>query len=56
MRAIRLRGKHADEVESLERLRLERGEICDQMVRLATGLDLPGTVSADGRVIDETSF
>ena len=52
MRAITLRGKHADQAEALERLRLERGELCDQVVGLSTGLELPGTVLPDGRVLE----
>ena len=52
MRAIGLRAKHADEAEALERLRLERGEICDEVVGLSAGLELPGTVLPDGRVLD----
>ncbi|MGD8341821.1 MAG: hypothetical protein PVH89_13650, partial [Gammaproteobacteria bacterium] len=52
MRAIALRGKHTDEAETFERLRLDRAAICDEVIGLSAGLELPGEVLPDGRVLD----
>lgn len=52
-RAFRLRLTHAEEAASLEKLRANRSAICDAIVDLAQGIDLPGQVLPDGRIIDE---
>jgi hypothetical protein len=55
-RAFRLRATQSGQASSLARLRAERSELSDDMVRLARGLDLPGKVLPDGRILDETFF
>ncbi len=50
-RAIRVRLTRAGSEHAIRRLRLERSEIFDQVMELAAGLELPGTVTADGRVV-----
>ena len=56
LRAIRLRTTHSDHAMTLRVLRAERSGICDEMLRFAKGLELPGTVLEDGRVLYEGSF
>lgn len=55
-RAIRLRLTYADDAATLNELLSERSALCDEVVRLARHLDLPGDVLPDGRVLDEASF
>jgi 1-acyl-sn-glycerol-3-phosphate acyltransferase len=55
MRAIRVRFTRTRRSEFLGRLRAERARLFDQLMRLAEGLDLPGTVSADGRILAKKS-
>jgi len=49
--AIRIRLTRARAGEVIRRLRRERSGIFDQVMQLAQGLELPGTVAADGRII-----
>ena len=49
-RAIRVRLTRSRRTRSIERLRRERAEIHERVMELAEGLDLPGTVGADGRI------
>jgi 1-acyl-sn-glycerol-3-phosphate acyltransferase len=51
LRAIRVRLTRARRSGTIRRLRGERAELHDWMMRLAEGLELPGTVSPDGRVV-----
>ncbi len=48
-RALRVRLTRARRRATLARLREERARLCDQVLALAEGLDLPGRISADGR-------
>jgi len=50
-RAIRVRLTRRRKVEEVERLRAERGVLFEWLSRLADGLDLPGTIAPDGRVV-----
>ncbi len=50
-RTIRVRLTRARSDQAIRRLRRERSEIFDQVMELATGLELPGTVAADGRIV-----
>ncbi len=50
-RAIRVRLTRARSEEAIRRLRRERAEIFDRVMELAAGLELPGTVAADGRIV-----
>ncbi|MEX2284534.1 MAG: 1-acyl-sn-glycerol-3-phosphate acyltransferase [Gemmatimonadota bacterium] len=49
-RAIRVRFTRGRRARSLLRLKLERARLCDELIELASGIELPGTVAADGRV------
>jgi 1-acyl-sn-glycerol-3-phosphate acyltransferase len=53
IRKIRLRIMHRDHAAAFASLRATRSELCDEVLELATGLDLPGTVLPDGRVLDD---
>lgn len=53
---LRLRATHAYQAPSLQRLRAERSALCDDMLRLAGDLDLPGQVLPDGRILDERTL
>lgn len=50
LRAIRVRLTQARYRKSIERLKGERAELCDAILAMAEGLELPGSVGADGRV------
>lgn len=52
-RAVRVRLTRARRRKALERLRQERARLCDAILGLAEGLDLPGAVAPDGRVVEE---
>lgn len=49
--AIRVRLTRARSENVVARLRHERSEIFEQVMQLAAGLDLPGTVALDGRIV-----
>lgn len=50
LRAIRVRLTQARYRDSIERLKQERAELCDAILAMAEGLELPGSVGADGRL------
>ncbi|MEM7353130.1 MAG: 1-acyl-sn-glycerol-3-phosphate acyltransferase [Acidobacteriota bacterium] len=50
-RAIRIRLTRARSEASIRRLRRERAQIFEQVMELASGLELPGKVAADGRIV-----
>ncbi|MEM7586251.1 MAG: 1-acyl-sn-glycerol-3-phosphate acyltransferase [Acidobacteriota bacterium] len=50
-RAIRVRLTRARSERAIQRLRRERSEIFEQVMELAAGLDLPGSVAEDGRIV-----
>ncbi len=50
-RTIRVRLTRARRAASIRRLRKERGEIFRQVMVLAEGLELPGEVTEDGRIV-----
>ena len=54
-RAIRVRLTRARSEEAIRRLRQERSAIFDQIMELASGLDLPGSVTEDGRIVASES-
>lgn len=51
VRAVRVRFTRARRGRAVRRLRRERGEIFDRVMALAEGLELPGAVAADGRIL-----
>lgn len=51
VRAVRVRMTKARRAEAVLRLRRERAELCDAILALSGGLELPGTVTQDGRVV-----
>lgn len=51
-RAVRVRLTRARRRKTLERLRQERAHLCDAILHLAVGLDLPGAVAPDGRIVE----
>lgn len=51
LRSINVRLTRFRRKQTLTRLRQERGELFDAFVELGRGLELPGTVTAEGRVI-----
>jgi glycerol-3-phosphate O-acyltransferase/dihydroxyacetone phosphate acyltransferase len=53
LRAVRVRLTRSRRRVTLARLRVERSELHDAIVGLAEGLDLPGRVGGDGRVLAE---
>lgn len=53
-RAVRVRLTRARRRRALARLREERGRLHDAILGLAQGLDLPGTVAPDGRIVAES--
>jgi hypothetical protein len=55
MRAIRVRFTRTRRSEALARLRGERARLFDQLMQLGEGLDLPGKVDADGRILAKKS-
>lgn len=50
LRALRVRFTRARRRASIERLRKERSDIHDALMKMAAGLDLPGVVHADGTI------
>lgn len=52
-RAVRVRLTRTRRRRALARLRSERGRLHDAILGLAEGLDLPGTVAPDGRIVAE---
>jgi 1-acyl-sn-glycerol-3-phosphate acyltransferase len=52
-RAIRVRLTRARRANTIDRLLKERSEIYEQVMGMAQGLDLPGIVAADGRILQE---
>lgn len=52
-RAVRVRLTRTRRRRALARLRTERGRLHDAILGLAQGLDLPGTVAPDGRIVAE---
>lgn len=50
-RAVRVRLTRTRRRSALEHLRVERGRLHDAILGLAVGLDLPGTVAPDGRIL-----
>ena len=53
-RAIRVRLTRSRRAASIRRLRRDRGLIFERVMELAEGLDLPGTVAEDGRIVVES--
>jgi hypothetical protein len=51
LRALEVRLTRARSRINVARMRVERSELCDLIVALGEGLDLPGSVSDDGRVV-----
>lgn len=51
VRAVRVRFTRGLRARALARMRRERSRLCDELDALAAGLELPGVVQADGRVI-----
>ena len=49
-RALRVRFTRSARARSLLRLKVERGRLCDELLAMAGGIELPGVVTADGRV------
>lgn len=52
-RAIRVRLTRRSRWVAVQRSRVERARLHDAILALAEGLDLPGTVAADGRIVRE---
>jgi hypothetical protein len=52
MRSIRIRLTRARRSDSIHRLREERSRLYDQLMQLSEGLDLPGAVTPNGRVVE----
>jgi 1-acyl-sn-glycerol-3-phosphate acyltransferase len=50
-RALRVRFTRGVRARSLLRLRVERAHLCDAVLELAEGLELPGEVGEDGRIL-----
>ena len=50
-RAIRVRLTRARRVAAIKRLRRERSAIFGRVMELAEGLELPGSVAEDGRIV-----
>ena len=53
-RAVRVRLTRSRQRRALARLCRERGRLHDAILALAEGLDLPGTVAPDGRIVAES--
>ena len=53
LRAIRVRFTRARRTDAIQQLREERSELYDGMIGLSKGLELPGTLAKDGRVLEE---
>ena len=50
VRAVRVRLTRRLRQSAVSRLRAERSALCDELLALAEGLELPGTVQADGSI------
>ncbi len=55
LRSLRVRVTRRVRIRSLARLRVERGVLCEALLELAEGVELPGNVRQDGRVEWETT-
>jgi hypothetical protein len=51
MRSIRVRLTQARRSDSIRRLKEERSRLFDRLMKLADGLELPGEVAEDGRIL-----
>ncbi len=51
MRSIRVRLTQARRSDSIRRLKEERSRLFDRLMELSTGLELPGEVAPDGRIL-----
>jgi len=51
LRAMRVRLRRRRRQDEVERLKSERQSLCEWLNRLAEGLDLPGEIARDGRVV-----
>jgi glycerol-3-phosphate O-acyltransferase / dihydroxyacetone phosphate acyltransferase len=51
-RAVRVRLSRRRRASTIEKLRRERAVLHDRIIELATGLELPGAVGPDGRIVD----
>jgi len=51
MRSIRVRLTQARRSDSIKRLREERSRLFDRLMELSAGLELPGEVAPDGRIL-----
>jgi len=51
LRSLRVRVKFARKIDAIRLLRVERGELFRLIMGMAEGLDLPGVVAPDGRII-----
>jgi 1-acyl-sn-glycerol-3-phosphate acyltransferase len=54
MRSIRVRLTRARRSGSIHRLRKERSRLYENLMQLSQGLDLPGAVTSNGRVVEAT--
>ncbi len=54
-RALQVRFTRARRATTIERLRAERSAIYEAVVRLAEDLQLPGSVAADGRIVESNN-
>jgi 1-acyl-sn-glycerol-3-phosphate acyltransferase len=52
LRSVRVRFTRARRMKCMQTLRSERAAIFEQLSALAQGLDLPGSVAPDGRIVD----
>lgn len=50
-RAVRIRLTRARRRTAVAHLKVERAELCDRLLQMTEGLDLPGEVDADGRIV-----
>ncbi len=51
MRSLRVRFTRSQRSETIRRLRAERARLFERLMSLAEGLDLPGRVTPDGRIL-----
>jgi 1-acyl-sn-glycerol-3-phosphate acyltransferase len=51
MRSLRVRFTRTRRSDTIRRLQTERARLFDRLMQLAEGLDLPGTVATDGRIL-----
>ena len=50
LRAIRVRLTRSQRARAIQRLGRERGRMCDELLAMTAGIQLPGVVHPDGRV------